>query len=105
MVKLIIEGYKGEAGIRNLEQNLAALALVAAVKVTEQVNTFTLGKEIKSITSTLLDSRLADSGEVEMEVIPFGHDISNNYENLYPMIFDEAMLEKVLRVTVSVIEQ
>ncbi|KAK3129608.1 hypothetical protein QOZ80_6BG0482300 [Eleusine coracana subsp. coracana] len=96
MVKLITERYTREAGVRNLERNLAALARAAAVKVAEQVNTLRLGKEIQPITSTLLDSRLADSGEVEMEVIPMGHDISNSYENPSPMIVDEAMLEKVL---------
>ena len=36
MVKLVIQRYTREAGVRNLERNLAALARAAAVRVLDQ---------------------------------------------------------------------
>ncbi|KAK6122246.1 hypothetical protein DH2020_044007 [Rehmannia glutinosa] len=99
MVKLVIQRYTREAGVRNLERNLAALARAAAVRVAEQDHAVPLSKDVQRLASPLLDGRLADEAEVEMEVIPIGvnnHDISNAFRVTSPFIVDEAMLEKVL---------
>lgn len=103
MVKLVIQGYTREAGVRNLERNLAALARAAAVRVAEQEQTVSLSKDVHSLSSPLLENRLAD-GEVEMEVIPMGannHEISTTFKIASPLIVDEDMLEKVLGVNYS----
>ncbi|KAL3331002.1 hypothetical protein AABB24_034681 [Solanum stoloniferum] len=99
MVKLVIQRYTREAGVRNLERNLAALARAAAVKVAEQEHLVPFAKDVQRLSSPLLDDKLSESAEVEMEVIPMGvnnHDISGAFRVASPMVVDEPMVEKVL---------
>lgn len=105
-MKLVIQRYTREAGVRNLERNLAALARAAAVRVAEQEQAVPLSKDVHQLGSPLLENRLADAdgGEVEMEVIPMSvnnHEISNTFRIASPLVVDEAMLEKVLGVMIS----
>ncbi|QCD91488.1 ATP-dependent Lon protease [Vigna unguiculata] len=88
-----------EAGVRNLERNLAALARAAAVRVAEQEHVVPLSKGVEELSTPLLENKLADAAEVEMEVIPMGvnnSDISNTFRIISPLVVDEVMLEKVL---------
>lgn len=99
-MKLVIQRYTREAGVRNLERKLAALARAAAVRVAEQ-NSLRLGKDVQPVTSSLLDTRLADGAEVEMEDITMAvnnHEISNALRTASNMVVDETLLEKVLGV-------
>ncbi|XP_061343903.1 lon protease homolog 2, peroxisomal isoform X2 [Gastrolobium bilobum] len=99
MVQLVIQRYTREAGVRSLERNLAALARAAAVRVAEQEQVVPLNKGVHGLATPLLENRLADGAEVEMEVIPMGvnnRDISNTFRITSPLVVDEAMLEKVL---------
>ncbi|KAG0453889.1 hypothetical protein HPP92_025193 [Vanilla planifolia] len=97
VVKLVIQRYTREAGVRNLERSLAALARAAAVKMAEQECTI-VSKDVHQATTSLLQTRLADSAEVEMEVIPMDanrHEI-NGYAGTSALVVDESTLEKVL---------
>lgn len=99
-MQLVIQRYTREAGVRSLERNLAALARAAAVRVAEQ-EVVPLSKGVEGLTTPLLENRLVDSAEVEMEVIPMGvnnRDISNTFRITSPLVVDEAMVEKVLGV-------
>jgi hypothetical protein len=101
MVQLVIQRYTREAGVRSLERNLAALARAAAVRVAEQEQVVPLSKGVEGLSTPLLENRLVDSTEVEMEVIPMGvnnRDISNTFRITSPLVVDEAMVEKVLGV-------
>uniref|UniRef100_A0A1D1Z7T3 Lon protease 2, peroxisomal n=1 Tax=Anthurium amnicola TaxID=1678845 RepID=A0A1D1Z7T3_9ARAE len=99
MVKLVIQRYTREAGVRNLERKLAALARAAAVRVAEQKCTLPLSKDVQPVSSSLLDAQLAESAEVELDDIPMGvnsHEISNTVRTASSMVVDEQLLEKVL---------
>ncbi|XP_020579238.1 lon protease homolog 2, peroxisomal [Phalaenopsis equestris] len=97
-VKLIIQRYTREAGVRSLERCLASLARAAAVKMAEQECIIQVGKNAHQPTTSLLDTRLVDSAEVEMEVIPMDsrHDETDAFTSTSTLIVDESILEKVL---------
>ncbi|KAA3469175.1 lon protease-like protein 2, peroxisomal isoform X1 [Gossypium australe] len=99
MVKLVIQRYTREAGVRNLERNLAALARAAAVRVAEQEQAVSVSKDVHKLASPLLDNRLAEGAEMEMEVLPMGvnnNEISTAFKISSCLVVDEAMLEKIL---------
>ncbi|XP_078438449.1 lon protease 2 [Wolffia australiana] len=99
MVELVIQRYTREAGVRNLERKLAALARAAAVRVAER-NALRLRKDVQQpVTSSLLDhARLADGGaEVEMDDVTVADPAVPNALGAAPtLVVDESMLEKVL---------
>ncbi|CAN1333917.1 Lon protease homolog 2, peroxisomal [Linum perenne] len=58
-VKLIIQRYTREAGVRNLERHLAALARAAAVRLAEQDQTVPLSKDVQRLATPLFDDKEA----------------------------------------------
>ncbi|GMH26746.1 hypothetical protein Nepgr_028589 [Nepenthes gracilis] len=99
IVKLVTRRYTREAGVRNLEQNLAALARAVAVRLAEQDHATSLHKDMHQLSSSILESRLAEGAEVEMKVLPIDVDsqeISSTTRLHSPVVVDEDMLENVL---------
>ncbi|CAM6013419.1 unnamed protein product [Sphagnum balticum] len=104
MVELTIQRYTREAGVRNLERHLAALARAAAVKVAEREQSMrrVTGDMIPEV--SLMDhgearGGLGDGGGVEMEVEAVGihgREVASAMTDLEPLLVDEAMLEVVL---------
>lgn len=105
MVELVIQRYTREAGVRNLERHLAALARAAAVKVAEKEQSDRLTREMHPEASQVIDQGggglLGDSGDVEMEVEAVGihgRDVTHALTDLEPLLVDETVLEIVLGV-------
>lgn len=99
-MKLVIQRYTREAGVRNLERSLASLARAAAVMMAEQECMVQVSKDSHRPTTSLLDTGLADSAEVEMEVITMDsrHNEINSFPSTSTLVVDEVILEKVLGV-------
>jgi ATP-dependent Lon protease len=104
-VELIIQRYTREAGVRNLGRHLAALARAAAVKVAEkQQSDRRHTREMEPTqASHMIDhgggDLLLEGTEVEMEVKALG--VRETLTKPEPMVVDEAVLELVLGVGLS----
>ncbi|MCO5591607.1 hypothetical protein L7F22_045596 [Adiantum nelumboides] len=98
MVELMIQRYTREAGVRNLERHLAALARAAAVKVAEREQALRLSRDIQPESTPVLGGGLAD-GELMMEVEAIGmptQEMATSVDTASPLLIDEATVEKVL---------
>ena len=109
MVELVISRYTREAGVRNLERHIAALARAAAVKVAEkqqqQHQSAHSMQQPQAIDQGQAASAagLGDSGEVELVVEADGHgrEVAHASVDMEPLLVDEAVLETVLGVCFS----
>lgn len=100
MVELMIQRYTREAGVRNLERHLAALARAAAVKVAEREQAIRISRDLNPESTSVLGGGLAD-GELVMEVETIGvpsREMAAAVETASPLLIDESALEKVLGV-------
>lgn len=98
MVELMIQRYTREAGVRNLERHLAALARAAAVKVAEREHAIQLSRDLHPEATSVLGGGLGE-GEIVMEVEAMGvssRDVAAAVDTLRPWLIDETTLETVL---------
>ena len=87
---------------------MAALTRVAVVIVAEQEQAVSASRDVHKLASPLMDSRLAEGVEMEMEVIPMdvnNQAISNAFRIASLLVVDEAMLEKILGVIIVLFYQ
>ena len=99
MVELIIQRYTREAGVRNLERHLAALARAAAVKVAEREQLLRIPRDLQPESNSVLGGGL--EGEIVMEVETLGaqnREMTTTIETIGPLLIDESTLEMILGV-------
>lgn len=107
----MISRYTREAGVRNLERHIAALARAAAVKVAEKHQSERVAREMQPEASQAIDQGqgstggFGDSGEVELVVEADGHgrEVAHASIDVEPLLVDEGVLEIVLGVYISLI--
>ncbi|CAA6673844.1 unnamed protein product [Spirodela intermedia] len=98
IVMLIIQHYTREAGVRNLERNLSAIARAVAVRVAEKEYGAQLCNNVQPVTSSFLNAHCGCGVELEMDDISMvdSRMIPNALKNNSKIVLDEVMLEKVL---------
>ena len=102
MVELIIQRYTREAGVRNLERHLAALARAAAVKVAEREQLLRIPRDLQPESNSVLAGGL--EGEIVMEVDSLGspNREMTTLETMEPLLINESTLEIILGVTLYI---